>query len=202
MDIWFLLVIIALSWTLVSAILDTKTTRCLSYLNGHKLYESYLDIDNGTVEYTYFFLDGTQKEFTYKKENPKAFYGIHGIRLGDCPGEDGSDADATYFDDLKIVGYDSPPPEFKEESKKDNCLTKDFVSSLPSGWSNIGTPCNLNESDIENLFSEVRYIWVWDKDKKLWKFWSSNESLREKASLFGVEILDSVDKLSGIWVFK
>jgi len=92
-------------WNDIKILMDTQTTYCEVYLNGYKLYEATLDLNSGWIEYKYYFLDGTTKVYRALNSNPSAYHGIHGIRLGDCPGEDGGEDVPTYFDDLKIIGY-------------------------------------------------------------------------------------------------
>jgi hypothetical protein len=190
-------------WNDVKVILNTETTECTAFLNGHKLYESRIDFDNEQTITTFYFLNGTSQTYYYRISNPNAFYGLHGIRLGDCPAEGwGDDTDPTYFDDLKIVGYDSNPLSNSNSTVNCECLSSDYISSLPAGWNNIGTPCDIDKSQFDTLFSSARLVWVWDNDKKLWKFWSPDETLRNKASLYGIKPLEKVDKFSAIWIFK
>jgi len=86
-------------------------------------------------------------------------------------------------------------------TSKDVCLSKDFVDNLYSGWNNIGTPCDLKETDIKSLFSEVKYIWVWDNKQKVWKFWSKDDNLMDIAKLY-VDVIEEIPKFSGIWIRK
>jgi hypothetical protein len=79
---------------------------------------------------------------------------------------------------------------------------KMFTTDDNNGWNNIGTPCDIDKSQFDTLFSSARLVWVWDNDKKLWKFWSPDKTLRDKAVLYGIELLEEISKLQGIWVYK
>jgi hypothetical protein len=110
------------SWNTARIILNTRTAECTAYLNGHRLYDAKLDTSTGWIKTTYYFLDGSVRTYKYKKNNPKAYYGLHGIRLGDCAGMT-SIGSPTYFDDLRIVGYESFPMGVRPpESRHKICL--------------------------------------------------------------------------------
>ncbi|NPA13725.1 MAG: hypothetical protein GXN97_00885 [Aquificae bacterium] len=188
------------AWNDIRLILDTKTTHCTVYLNGYKFYTSDLDIEKGIVTTTYYFKDGSVETFSRKKDNPSAYYGLHGIRIGDCPSTDNIDTGPTYFDDVRVVGTDEAPVEISANTTQ--CLTSQDIGNLPSGWDNIGILCSLENSQIAELFKGVTAVWHWNNQAKKWEFWSPDVTLQEKAKMYGIEAIDELPAGDAVWILK
>ena len=116
-------------WNDIKMVLNIQTTYCEVYLNGHKIYEATLDTNTGWANYKYYFLDGSTKAYKYLYKNPSAFYGLHGIRLGDCAGEDWDSTHPTYFDDLKIIGYIQKGVSNYNDDQKDTNIRGTYTGS-------------------------------------------------------------------------
>lgn len=97
-------------WNDLKFILNTETSECQVFLNNKKIKETQIDFDSGKQSYTYYFIDGTRKSWIGGLNNPNAYYQIHGIIMLDS--SDSWDVDEpTYFDDIKIVEYNSSHTE-------------------------------------------------------------------------------------------
>jgi len=155
------------------------------YVNGwHRLT---VEIDD--KYYVSIAVDGQligKSEVPIPEEWRKNVYLLLGSRSSGYGGK-------AYMDNISVE---------KTEFNQDLCLSEDFIASLPSGWDSIGVACDIDESQFSSLFTGVRLVWLWDNDKKLWKFWSPDEDLRDKASIFGIEALRKISKYSAIWIFK
>jgi hypothetical protein len=86
--------------------------------------------------------------------------------------------------------------DYKAFEKNSN-ITQEYISSLDSGWTLIGTDSNI--SDLSILDNATL---VWQYDANTWKAYSSNQEYKDAISLTNTPTIETIKENSGIWILK
>jgi hypothetical protein len=81
--------------------------------------------------------------------------------------------------------------------EKNSNITQEYISSLDSGWTLIGTDTTI--SDLSILDSATL---VWQYDTNTWRAYSSNPEYKDAISLTNTPSIETIKENSGIWILK
>ena len=76
-------------------------------------------------------------------------------------------------------------------------ILNEYIGSSAYSWILIGTGEDIS---VNNFFSDYeRKFWKWDSENQTWKFWSSDEFVRNVAKQYGITIINTIKKGEGFW---
>ncbi|KLO24236.1 hypothetical protein X275_00700 [Marinitoga sp. 1197] len=97
------------SWNKVKAILFPNEKYGKVYINGKLIYEQWINDDGYSSIIKVYLPDNKTIEYTVtpksEYQDPNAYKGLKGIRIGDGADSTGDNDIPTYFDDFVIIGY-------------------------------------------------------------------------------------------------
>jgi hypothetical protein len=157
------------------------------YVNGWHRLSVLIDSDY----YVTIKLDGKtigKSEQPIPEEYRKNVYLLIGRRSSNYGGK-------AYLDNLTVA-------QQKQQSESGTCLTSSDISSLPSGWTNLGTACEIGQDQFNDLFGDVKFVWKWNENEQKWEFWTKDEDILKFANYLGIRTIEVIPANRGFWVKK
>lgn len=76
-----------------------------------------------------------------------------------------------------------------------------FTKSLSTiGWHQVGVPINSVTVNSSTFSTDVDVVWQWDDISQNWKFYSTNQTLKDLATSINVPIISELNKGDAVWV--
>ena len=114
--------------------------------------------------------------------------GWRGLAVYDASGCDVNESTFCYTTEENITDENITYP---------SCLSEEYLSSLPEGWSLVGVDCQIDDM---NVFNGVNVVWLYRNGK--WFAYSNNENIKTLLMLYGFWGIDKIYPNEGFWIKK